>query len=73
MNFYYSDFEQDTSVNVVTASINSGNGGYFVRVSSGGGGYQEVGPMRLDTAAMVAREQIDSYASSHKQILGNFK
>jgi hypothetical protein len=57
MNFYYSDFEQDSSVNVVTAGINSGNGGYFVWVSSSSGGYQEVVPMRLDTTKMVVRNR----------------
>jgi hypothetical protein len=29
--------------------------------------------MRLDTAVMVAKEQIDSYISIHKQFMGGSK
>lgn len=66
-----SHYEDDDSVHVVTVSIHAGHGGYFVRIPCGNsGGRREVGPLRLDTAVMVAKEQIDSYVSTHKYLLG---
>lgn len=37
------------------------------------GGCKDVGPMRLDTAVMVAKEQIDTYVAIHKQFQGGSK
>lgn len=37
------------------------------------GGCKDVGPMRLDTAGMVAKEQIDAYVAIHKQFQGGSK
>lgn len=67
-------YKADPSVPVVTVGIRTGENGYYVRMPHGiSGGCKDVGPMRLDTAVMVAKEQIDSYVSIHKQFLGGVK
>lgn len=67
-------YKADPSVPVVTVGIRTGENGYYVRMPHGiSGGCIDVGPMRLDTAVMVAKEQIDAYVAIHKQFLGGSK
>ena len=64
-------YKADPSVPVVTGGIRTGENGYYVRMPHGiSGRCKDVGPMRLDTAVRVAKEQIDSYICIHKQFLG---
>lgn len=65
-----SHYMDDDTVHVATVGIYSRKGGYFVRVPHGtSGGYQQIGPMRLAAAVVVAKGALDSHVKIHKQLL----